>query len=682
MPGFACINCRREIDPEFKLCPFCGEPITDFLRKYEQEPIDGKYQILARLGVGGMGEVYKVMHTYLNSVRVVKLMRPQISNSADAHDRFLREARVASRVQHPNVATLHDFSGLEDGSNYMVWEFIDGENLAQLTRRYGQLSPRHAVEIAIQALHGLDAIHRAGIVHRDISPENLMITRDNQGAEQVKIIDLGVAKIGADAGEGQTQSGMFLGKFRYSSPEHLGFLEEGQHIDGRADLYSLAIVIYEMLVGRPPFEAKSPHEYMLIHSGSRPFLPLSLPEDLPGGNDLVAVLTKALDHDRNKRYQSAREFADALAALLPSLPASDDSAGMIEIRGSDPPVAEPTQRTPSPGTANIRTGTQRSSAAGRISATTPQPPRSTSSQRISSSEAATMLTPAPAPVPSVTRNTLNDSNTPTLLTPAPSQIPTPVLPPVVSPPSNKLTFALIAVIAVLLVAFAGYFIVSRQPRKEIAATATVPPATTGQPARRTIDVVSPPPVVVDTATLITTTATTAPTLSSTIATTPPIRTKPAKAKPPAPKEEQPAQAEEPPKAASADSGSSAHLWVEGGDSDANDRVALEARAQLRGVTRLAIRGGDAAMNKQLADFVKGNLSGVAVVDASEHPDVIVAFNAKVERLGFGKKRRSAEAVIHRGGHAVMRYEMKPQEYRVGDTPAEAFGRVLSEIVNQ
>src|SRR6185436_4713748 len=110
----------------------------------------------------------------------------------DAHERFLREARAATKVQHPNVAVLHDFAALPDGSHYMVWEYIDGENLAQRIRARGTLSPREAVLIAIQALQGLEAIHRTGVIHRDISPENLMITRDTN---VVKIIDLGVAKV-------------------------------------------------------------------------------------------------------------------------------------------------------------------------------------------------------------------------------------------------------------------------------------------------------------------------------------------------------------------------------------------------------------------------------------------------------------------------------------------------------
>jgi hypothetical protein len=130
--AFSCIHCKSEIDPKFKACPYCGEAITDFLRRHLEMPIDGKYQILSRLGIGGMGEVYKVLHIHLNSIRVIKLMRANIATDPGAHERFLREARLATKINHSNVATLFDFSTLDDGSFYMVWEYIEGINLHEL----------------------------------------------------------------------------------------------------------------------------------------------------------------------------------------------------------------------------------------------------------------------------------------------------------------------------------------------------------------------------------------------------------------------------------------------------------------------------------------------------------------------------------------------------------------------
>jgi serine/threonine-protein kinase len=328
--AFFCIHCKSEIDPKFKACPYCGEAITDFLRRHLEAPIDGKYQILARLGVGGMGEVYKVLHVHLNSIRVIKLMRANIASDPGAHERFLREARLATKIHHPNVATLFDFSTLEDGSFYMVWEYIEGTNLHEMIDERGPLSPRYAAKLAAQALLGLDAVHRAGIVHRDISPENLMVARDDEGEERVKVIDLGIAK-SSGAEDNNTKTGMFVGKWKYCSPEHLGMLPSGERIDGRADIYSFGIVLYEMLTGVPPFQADTPHAYLMMHSQQRPrALRVANPQVAPAP-ELEALIFRALEKDRSLRFAAAREFAHALETLLPSL--SD--------AGGAPPPAQP-----------------------------------------------------------------------------------------------------------------------------------------------------------------------------------------------------------------------------------------------------------------------------------------------------------------------------------------------------
>jgi serine/threonine protein kinase len=320
--AFTCIACKREIDPSGRNCPHCGEPITDFLRTYMVELIDGKYRIIERLGRGGMGEVYKVLHTRLGAIRVIKTMRPHLMEDQSLHERFLREAKLATRIQHQNVAVLHDFSQLADNSLYMVWEYIEGTNLAAMVRREGRLKPRVAIDIAVQTLHGLEAIHEAGIIHRDISPENIMVFKEPSGALRVKVIDLGIAK--SEAVDGAvTRTGMFVGKWKYASPEHLGFLPEGQGIDGRADLFSFGIVLYEMLSGRAPYEATTPGQYFILHSKETPnpvtLHNLSFPE-APG---LEKILARALEKDREQRYPTAKEFAKALSVLLTKLEATD-----------------------------------------------------------------------------------------------------------------------------------------------------------------------------------------------------------------------------------------------------------------------------------------------------------------------------------------------------------------------
>ena len=321
---FHCIHCRSEIEPTYKACPFCGEPITEFLRRYLEAPIDGKYQVMSRLGVGGMAEVYKVIHVHLNAIRVVKLMRPSIADDPIAHDRFSREARLATRLSHPNVATLFDFATLEDGVRYMVWEYIEGINLRELIEERGPLSPRYSAMLAIQALRGLDAIHRAGIIHRDVSPENLMITRDSDGQERVKVIDLGIAKQWGDDGDEKTKTGMFVGKWKYSSPEHLGVLPAGERIDARADIYAFGIVLYEMITGAPPFLSDSPQGYFTLHTTTTPRPLHEANPSVKAAPALEALILKALHKDRGSRFTSAREFAHELEVMLPDL---DDQAG-------------------------------------------------------------------------------------------------------------------------------------------------------------------------------------------------------------------------------------------------------------------------------------------------------------------------------------------------------------------
>jgi eukaryotic-like serine/threonine-protein kinase len=637
-----CIRCK--VDKNYKACPHCGEPVTDFLRRYADDPVDGKYQIIERLGTGGMGEVYKVTHVLLGATRVIKVIRPQISESKDAHERFLREARAATKVQHPNVAALHDFSALPDGSHYMVWEYIDGENLAQRIRTRGSLPPRYAVQLTIQALHGLEAIHRAGIVHRDISPENLMITRDGN-EERVKIIDMGVAKVD-DATDSGTRAGVFVGKLRYASPEHLGFLPEGQRIDGRADLYSMAMVMYEMLTGRPPFEATSPHEYVLLHSRDTQFKPLDLPADLPGGAQLQSVLARALERDRNKRYATAREFATALEEVEKSLP---DPAMLRTMNMQQPDTAETWHVTPLPH------------------AVTPLPPRDTLHR-------------------STIRTGVQDAGT-TMRTPLPGVIPTEQLPIVPRQESSSLGAIVIVVGIVIVAAIAIAVVMIRRPREAAAATPTAtiaaqaqPPAPAPARSQANVDVVSPAPLTTLTTATTDTAATTSSAAPAPVTTTtqavaqpvvpPQVHKKPVVIERPKPEPVREPEPEPPAPVA-------VRAYVEGGDSDANDRLLSDLRQHLSGVTKIAVRGSNPEMVQHLTTRLQKELSNVTVADSA---DTIVNFDGVLERLGRGKKRRSAQATISKNGRVIFRYEMPPEEYRVGDTPAEAFARVLTDAI--
>ena len=279
---------------------------------------DGKYEIVGLLGAGGMGEVYKARHLHLHAFRCIKVMRPALFMDNDYKARFLREARLATQIHHPNIAVVHDFSVLESGASYMVTEFIDGTTLRQWSGSHGRFPIELAAEVVVQVLSGLDLIHRRGLLHRDISADNVMLAYDGDDRLVVKIIDLGVAKDVGSTDTMTTQAGMLIGNPKYMSPEQLGELPEGEHLDGRADLYCLGVVLYEMLTGVPPFVAKTANGYIIKHL-TQPPPPLreSVP-DLDFPPQLEAVLMRALEKDRRRRFADAREFALAIAPFANS----------------------------------------------------------------------------------------------------------------------------------------------------------------------------------------------------------------------------------------------------------------------------------------------------------------------------------------------------------------------------
>ena len=152
MSQINCLKCKQPIDSSYDQCPHCSERITQFQRTYSSRLLDGKYQIIDRLGVGGMGEIFKVRHIHLNELRVIKIMRPNVAQDDQGLQRFLQEARTSTMIKHKNLAMLYDFAQLEDGSYYMVWEFIDGTNIQKWIASTGALPPRLTVEISVQAL--------------------------------------------------------------------------------------------------------------------------------------------------------------------------------------------------------------------------------------------------------------------------------------------------------------------------------------------------------------------------------------------------------------------------------------------------------------------------------------------------------------------------------------------------
>jgi len=309
--------------------------------------LDGKYEIVQRLGSGGMGEVYLVRHVHLQELRVVKILRQDLAADPSAQKRFMREARLATQVKHPNVAILYDFSTLQDGSFYMVWEHIHGQDVGDRIRRVGPFPVATAVRLGIQALHGLEAVHATGVIHRDLSPDNLMITEDKAGNLRLKIIDLGLARtLEADANFEITQVGMFMGKLQYCSPEQAS--PGGTSLDHRSDLYSFGLVLYEMIAGLPPFESENQHGFIFKRLSEDP-LPLRgrNPQiDVPV--ELDRIVRRALERDREQRFEDARAFIAALEQVEHSLAGVQTKEIPREVLAEAQGIVPPSAPSPLP----------------------------------------------------------------------------------------------------------------------------------------------------------------------------------------------------------------------------------------------------------------------------------------------------------------------------------------------
>ncbi len=320
--------------------------------------LNGQFQILQKVGSGGMGAVYKALQPEMNRMVGVKILHPKLANRKDLVTRFRREARAMSQLTHPNTAKVFLYGEFDDGPLYIVMEFLEGKNLNQTLRTDGPFSIERALPILIQASGALEEAHRAGIIHRDLKPENIFLVQSGTLRDFPKLLDFGLAKIGDNQMRPGsvilTQEGMVFGTPEFMSPEQA----QGKALTAVSDVYSLAVILYEILTGKLPFDAKSAMDFIQLHVTGTPIPLNQRAPDRTFPILLEAVIARALSKRPEDRFVSAEHFASALQAILAGceeLPAhiASRAAPLTEAPavGANPDVAGRGASSSAPATA-------------------------------------------------------------------------------------------------------------------------------------------------------------------------------------------------------------------------------------------------------------------------------------------------------------------------------------------
>ena len=339
----ACPSCSNAAPDGSRFCPFCGGKLAALVKK-PQDPlvgklIDNKYMVLERIGTGAMGSIYRAEHQALAKQIALKVLHRHLLTEESQVKRFHREAKAASRLNHPNAIVMLDFGQTEDGLSYIAMEFLPGKDLCRVLFEEGRLPEDRMVRIASQILDALDEAHAAGVIHRDLKPENIMIEPLRSNPDFVKVLDFGIAKIrdytGGENSSFKTATGMVFGTPEYMSPEQI----RGEELDGRSDLYSLGVLMYQMASGELPFSGDSVLEVATAHL-TQPPVPLveKVPEITPG---VAAIVASLMAKKRDDRPANAGEARAALVtawetAARAAVERKLDSERIAEARGKAP----------------------------------------------------------------------------------------------------------------------------------------------------------------------------------------------------------------------------------------------------------------------------------------------------------------------------------------------------------
>ena len=305
-----CHQCGKVLEPDAVFCPQCGAsrtggvPADSMIGRW----IIGQYVVSGKLGEGGMGMVYLADQPSVGRQAVIKVLHPELLRDPSVAPRFEVEARAASQLNHPHIITIYNYGAMDDGTLYLAMEYCNGLSLEHILRQ-GPLTSERTVAIGAMIADALAEAHRHGVVHRDLKPSNIMLEQVGRKSDFVKVLDFGIAKV---EGLKMTRTGTMIGTPQYMSPEQL----RGEQLDGRADLYSLGVMLYEMVAGKLPFESDTLTGFMHKHLNEIPRAPTSVSPQLNINRSLESVILRCLEKDARHRISSAEELGNVLEACV------------------------------------------------------------------------------------------------------------------------------------------------------------------------------------------------------------------------------------------------------------------------------------------------------------------------------------------------------------------------------